>query len=160
MEICSIRPVQMNIEVTKDYKWIPSPGNEDNWPSSSSRKVWTQKRRRQRNLAHLRPICTSSSLPSLSLWASGIVSLLSTKQILFPLLLPKLHLTFWAWLRPGFVQKTQQPLLCSLTTSPSLTPPVRLGRAEVLIFSFLTFGNSPLILPYAIITHWNLMLLL
>ncbi len=49
--------------------------------------------------------------PSLSLWASGLVSLLSTKQILFPLLLPKLHLTFWAWLKPGFVQKTQQPLL-------------------------------------------------
>ncbi len=84
----------------------------------------------------------------------------STKQILFPLLLPKLHLAFWAWLRPGFVKKTQQPLLCSLTTSPFLTSPVSLGRVEVLVFSFLIIGNTQLILPYAIITHWNLMLLL
>ncbi len=70
--------------------------------------------------------CSLSALllyPSLSLWASGTVSLRSTKQILFLLLLPKLHLSFWAWLRPGFVRKTPQPLLRSLTTSPSLTPP-------------------------------------
>ncbi len=33
---------------------------------------------------------------SLSLWVSGTVSLRSTKQILFPLLLPKLHSASWA----------------------------------------------------------------
>ncbi len=44
--------------------------------------------------------------PSLSPWVSGMVSLQSTKQILFPLLLPKLHSASWAWLRPEFVQKT------------------------------------------------------
>ncbi len=60
---------------------------------------------------------------SLSLWVSGTVSLRSTKQIVFPLLLPNLHSASWTWLRPGFIQKTQQPLLRSLTTSPSLTPP-------------------------------------
>ncbi len=37
------------------------------------------------------------------------------------------------WIRPG----TQQLLLHSLTTYLSLTPPVRLGRVEVLVFSFL-----------------------
>ncbi len=75
--------------------------------------------------------------PSLPLWASGIVSLRSTKQILVPLLLLKLLLTFWAWLRPGFVQKTQQPLLRSLTTFPSLTPPrqVRKGGGTGLLIS-------------------------
>ncbi len=58
--------------------------------------------------------------PSLSLWVSEIVSLLSTKQIVFPLLLPKPDSAFWAWLRPGFIQKTQLPLLRSLMNSPSL----------------------------------------
>ncbi len=107
--------------------------------------------RRQCNLAHLRS-APPLLYPSLSLWASGTVSMWSTKQILFPLLLPKVHLA------SGFVQKTRQPLLRSLKTSPSLTPTVRLGRVEVLVFSFLT--NTQLILPYATITHWNLMLLL
>ncbi len=98
--------------------------------------------------------------PSLSLWASGTVSLWSTKQILFPLLLPKLLLTFWALTRDlDSSKRLQQPLLHSLTTSPSLHhPPVRLGRVEVLVFSFQKIGNTQLILPYAIITHWNLML--
>ncbi len=94
------------------------------------------------------------------LWASGTVSFWSTNQILFPLLLPKLHSASWAWLRPGFVRKTQQPLMHSLTTSPSLSSPIRLERVEVLVFSFLKITNTELIIPYAIITHWNLMLLL
>ncbi len=58
-------------------------------------------------------------------------------------------------MRPGFIQKTQQPLQRSLTTS-SLTPPCRLGRVEVLVFSFVTIGNTQPTLPYAKITHWNL----
>ncbi len=111
-------------------------------------------------LLHQTHLCTSSSLPLSFSRGSGTVSLQSTKHILFQLLLPKLYIAFWPCLRPGFVQKTQQPLLHSLTTSPSLTPPVRLGRVEVLVFSFLTIVNTQLILPYAIITHWNPMLLL
>ncbi len=43
---------------------------------------------------------------------------------------------------------------------PPPPPPVRLGRVEVLVFSFLTIGNTQIILLHAIITHWNLMLLL
>ncbi len=42
------------------------------------------------------------------------------KQISFRPLLLSLLLVSWAWLRPGFVQKTQQPLMFSLTTSLSL----------------------------------------
>ncbi len=46
------------------------------------------------------PTCVLSAplllYPSLSLWASGTVSLRSTKQILFQLLLPKRHSASWA----------------------------------------------------------------
>ncbi len=103
--------------------------------------------RRQCNLAHLRS-APPLLYPSLSLWASGTVSMWSTKQILFPLLLPKVHLA------SGFVQKTRQPLLRSLKTSPSLTPPVRLGRVEVLVFSFLTYSTySPLCNNHSLESH-------
>ncbi len=99
------------------------------------------KRTRQRNLAHLWPICTSSSLLlsfSVGLWnCQSAVN----KADFIPAIVSQTA-TFWAWLRPGFVQKTQQPLLRSPITSPSLTPPVRLGRVEVLDFSFLTIGNT------------------
>ncbi len=91
----------------------------------------------QRNLAHMCVLSAPLLLyPSLSLWASGTVSLRSTKQILFPLLLPKLHLASWAWLRPGYVQKTHQPLMHSLTNSPPPPPPRQVrkgGGTDILI---------------------------
>ncbi len=87
-------------------------------------------------LLHQTHLCTSSSLPLSFSRGSGTVSLRSTKHILFQLLLPKLYLAFWACLRPGFVQKTQQPLLHSLTTSPSLTSrQVRKGGGTGLLIS-------------------------
>ncbi len=65
-------------------------------------------------------MCTSYTAPlsfSVGLWnyQSAI-----NKQISFRPLLLSLLLVSWAWLRPGFVQKTQQPLMFSLTTSLSL----------------------------------------
>ncbi len=45
----------------------------------------------------------------------------------FLLFLCNPHSASWAWLRPGFIQKTRQPQLLCLTTSLSLTPLVRLG---------------------------------
>ncbi len=85
--------------------------------------------------------------------------------------LPKLTSRFWKiisafslqstlWLRPELAQKTQQSQLLYLTTPLSLTPPVRLAGAGTLVCSFQTFGNTQPTLPYAIITHLNLMWLL
>ncbi len=58
------------------------------------------------------------------------------------------------WIRP---EDLATP--AALSNNFSHTP-VRLGRVEVLVFSFLTIGNTQPTLPYAIITHLNLMLLL
>ncbi len=69
----------------------------------------------------------------LSLWLSGIVSQLSTKQTSFPLFLYNPLSASWAWLRPGFVQKTQQLQLPSLTIYLSLTPHVRLAGVGALV---------------------------
>ncbi len=96
----------------------------------------------------------------LSLWLSGIVSQLSTKQTSFPLFLYNRLSASWAWLRPGFVQKTQQPQLPSLTISLSLTPHVRLAGVGALVCSFQIIGNTQPTRPYAITTHLNLMRLL
>ncbi len=96
----------------------------------------------------------------LSLWLSGIVSQLSTKQTSFPLFLYNPLSASWAWLRPGFVQKTQQPQLPSLTISLSLTPHVRLAGVGALVCSFQIIGNTQPTRPYAITTHLNLMRLL
>ncbi len=60
----------------------------------------------------------------------------------------------------GFVQKTQQPQLPSLTISLSLTPHVRLAGVGTLVCSFQIIGNTQPTLPYAITTHLNLMRLL
>ncbi len=83
-------------------------------------------RRWQHNLANLRPIGTSSSAPlsfSLGLWNCQSNR---TSFWLFPY---KLHLVSWAWVRPGFVQKTQQPWLLRVAESHSLslTPLIRFG---------------------------------
>ncbi len=78
--------------------------------------------------------------PSLSLWASGTVSLRSTKHILFPLLLPKLHLASWAWLRPGFVQNH----CCALEQLLLLSHPRQVrkgGGTGLLIFYKLEILN-------------------
>ncbi len=48
-----------------------------------------------------------------------------------------------AWIRP---EDSATPAALSNYFSFSHTP-VRLGRVEVLVFSFLTIGNTPLILP-------------
>ncbi len=96
----------------------------------------------------------------LSPWLSGIVSQLSTKQTSFPLFLYNPHSASWAWLRPGFVQKTQQPQLLSLTIYLSLTHQVRLAGVGALVCSFQIIGNTQPTLPYAITTHLNLMRLL
>ncbi len=59
------------------------------------------------------------------------------------------------WIRP---EGSATPMH-SLTTSPSLIPhQVRKGGGTGLLISKIT--NTQLIIPYAIITHWNLMLLL
>ncbi len=58
----------------------------------------------------------------LSLWVSGIVSQLSTKQTSFLLFLYNPHSASWSLLRPGFVQKSQQPLLLSIIIYHSHTP--------------------------------------
>ncbi len=96
----------------------------------------------------------------LSLWLFGIVSQLSTKQTSFPLFLYNPLSASWAWLRPGFVQKTQQPQLPSLTISLSLTPHVRLAGVGALVCSFQIIGNTQPTRPYAITTHLNPMRLL
>ncbi len=63
------------------------------------------------------------------------LSLLSTKQILFPLLLPKLHSASWAWLRAGFVQKTPLPLLRSNNFFSDTLRQVRKGGGTGLLIS-------------------------
>ncbi len=85
--------------------------------------------------------------PSLSLLVSGIFSLLSTKQILFLLLLPKLHSTSCAWLRPGFVQKTQLHLLRSQTTSHPLLSSFPEDGSPLIVFGDF---NIHLNKPYAV----------
>ncbi len=96
----------------------------------------------------------------LSLWLSGIVSQLSTKQTSFPLFLYNPHSASWAWRRPGFFQKTQQLQLPPLTISLSLTPHVKLAGAGALVCLFQTIVNTQPTLPYAITTNLNLMRLL
>ncbi len=96
----------------------------------------------------------------LSLWLSGIVSQLSTKQTSFPIFLYNPLSASWAWLRPGFVQKTQQLQLPSLTISLFLTPHVRLAGVGALVCSFQIIGNTQPTRPYAITTHLNPMRLL
>ncbi len=85
----------------------------------------------------------------LSLWLSGIVSQLSTKQTSFPLFLYNPLSASWAWLRPGFVQKTQQLQLPSLTISLSLTPHVRLAGVGALVCSFQIIGNTQPTRPWS-----------
>ncbi len=63
----------------------------------------------------------------LSLWVFGIASQLSTKLTSFLLFPYNPHSASWAWLRPGFVQKSQLPRLLSLTISLSLTPQGKLA---------------------------------
>ncbi len=93
--------------------------------------------------------CTSSSLPlsfSMGLWKCQYVS---TKQILFPLLLPKVHLA------SGFVQKTRQPLLRSLKNlSFSHTPcQVRKGGGTGLLISNKYSTYSPLCNNHSLESH-------
>ncbi len=52
---------------------------------------------------------------------------MSTKLTSFLLFPYNPHSASWAWLRPGFVQKTQLPRLLSLTISLSLTPQGKLA---------------------------------
>ncbi len=55
------------------------------------------------------------------------------------------HLASWAWLRPGFVQKTQQLPLLSLTTFLSLTPHVKLTGVGALVSNNCKYStHSPL----------------
>ncbi len=115
-------------------------------------------RRRQSNPANLRPISTSSTTPlsfSMALWncqsavnKADFISAFSLQSTLSILSLT------------GFVQKTQQPQLPSLTISLSLTPHVRLARVGALVCSFQIIGNTQPTRPYAITTHLNLMRLL
>ncbi len=103
--------------------------------------------RRQCNLAHLRS-APPLLYPSLSLWASGNVSMWSTKQILFPLLLPKVHLA------SGFVQKTRQPLLRSKNLSFSHTLcQVRKGGGTGLLISNKYSTYSPLCNNHSLESH-------
>ncbi len=87
-------------------------------------------RRWQRNPANLRPISTSSTTPlsfSVGLWnCQSAVN---------------------KGIRPGFVQKTQQPQLLFLTISLSLTPQGKLAGVRALVCSFQTIGNTQPTLP-------------
>ncbi len=87
-------------------------------------------RRRQCNLAKLRPICTSSAASVI--FCGSLELSVSCQQTSFWPLLLSLLLVFWAWLRPGFVQKTSQPLLFSLTTPP---PPTSVWKGTGLLIS-------------------------
>ncbi len=105
------------------------------------------KRRWQRNLAHLQPICTSPSLPlsfSMGLWngQSAVNKADLIPAIAFQTALIILGLTE-TWIRP---EDSATPAALSNNFSFSHTP-VRLGRVEVLVLSFLTIGNTQLILP-------------
>ncbi len=115
-------------------------------------------RRRQRDPANLRPISISSTAPlsfSVGLW--NCQSAVNKADLISAFSLYNPHAASWAWLRPGFVQRTQQPQLPSLTIYLSLTPHVRLAGMGVLVCSFQTVGNTQPALPYAITTHLNLM---
>ncbi len=90
-------------------------------------------RRRQSNPANLRHISTSSTTPLLSLWLSGIVSQLSTKQTSFPLFSLQSTLSILGLTETWIVQKTQQLQLPSLTIYLSLTPHVRLAGVGALV---------------------------
>ncbi len=71
--------------------------------------------------------------PSLSLWASGTVSLQAIKQILFPLLLPKLHSASWTWINP---EDSATPAALSNNFSFSHTPrQIRKGGVTGLLIS-------------------------
>ncbi len=119
------------------------------------------KRRRQCNFAHLQPICTSSSLPlsfSIGLWnCQSAVN----KADLIPTFASQTALSILGltetWIRP---EDSETPAALSNNLFFSHTPrQVRKGGGTGLLISKY-FGNTQLILPYAIITHWNLMLLL
>ncbi len=92
--------------------------------------------------------------PSLFIWASGTVSLQSTKQILLPLLLPKLHSASWAWLRPGFVQKTQQPLSNNFSFSHNPRQVRKGGGTGLLISNNWKYSTyTPLCNNYSLESH-------
>ncbi len=67
-----------------------------------------------------------------------------TSFLLFPY---NPHSASWAWLRPGFVQKTQLPWLLSLIISLSLTPQGKLAGWGHWPCSFQTIGNTQPTLP-------------
>jgi len=94
--------------------------------------------------SHVCSICTSSSLPlsfSMGLWNRQSAV---NKADLIPAIASQTALSILGltetWIRPE-----------DSATSTALSNKFRLGRVEVLIFSFLTIGNTQLILPYAII---------
>ncbi len=101
--------------------------------------------------SHVCSICTSSSLPlsfSMGLWnrqsavnKADIIPAIASQTALSILGLTE------TWICPED-SATSTALSNKFSFSP---PPVRLGRVEVLIFSFLTIGNTQLILSYAII---------
>ncbi len=103
------------------------------------------------------PICTSSSLP-LFLYGPLELSVCCQQSRSYSRYCSTLSIVGLTetWIRPE-----DSPTPAALPNNFSFFhTPVRLGRAEVLVFSFLTIGNTQLILPYAIITRWNIMLLL
>ncbi len=76
------------------------------------------------------------------------------KADLIPLFLYNPHSASWAWLRPGFVQKTPQPQLPSLTIYFSLTPLVRLAGVGALVCSFQIIGNTQPTSPMQLQLIW------
>ncbi len=109
------------------------------------------KRRWQCNLAHLRSFCTSSSLPfsfSMGLWnCQSAVN----KADLIPAIASQTALSILG-LTETWIQPEDSATPAALSNNFFSHTPVMLGRVEVLVFSFLTIGNTQLILPYAIIT--------
>ncbi len=126
------------------------------------------KRRWQCNLAHLQDsllICTSSSIPfsfSVGLWncQSAVNNADLIPAIASQSALSILGLTE-TWIRP---EDSATPAALSKNffshPPPPPPPPISLGRVKLLVFSFLTIGNTQPTLPYAIITNLNLMILL
>ncbi len=112
-------------------------------PQSCVSIISNSTRQRQRSLANLRPClhifyCTSCFF----CWSLELSVCCQQSRLHF---CP----ASWAWLRPGFVQKNQQPQLLSLIISLSLTPHVRLGGVGTLVCSFQTIGNTqPTQTPY------------
>ncbi len=114
------------------------------------------KRRWQSNLAHLHPICTSSSLPlsfSMGLWnCQSAVN----KADLIPAIASQTALSILC-LTETWINSEDSATPAALSNNFSFShPPARLGRVEELVFSFITIENTQLILPCAIIYHWNL----